>query len=80
MNQRRTDPQPELFEVQQTRHAGSSPYQRFKASKRDDQPLKIGWLTATVPIDVYVRLVMFAQNNDDWRSRLVEAIDEVCSV
>lgn len=70
----------ELFEdLPKTRHAGSSPYARYKAAKGGVQRAKIGWLTFELPDEVFVRLSRFS-NRDDWRQKIIEAIDEMCRI
>ena len=72
-------PNAELFDdIDITRHAGASPWERYKKAKGGAQPIKIGWLTAEIPDTQYARLVRFAETHDEWRGKLIEAINGIC--
>lgn len=70
----------DLFGDTPTKHAGSSPYQRYKGAVGGRQNGKIGWLTFTVSDDTFCKLVGFVQKNDDWRKKIEDAINGICGI
>ncbi len=67
----------ELFPSEPTHHKGASPWQRYKSAKGGVWPARIGWLTFEVDDALMSRLCRFAER-DDWRRKIVEAIDGLC--
>lgn len=68
----------ELFDIPKTKHAGASPWQRYKAAKEGMWPVRIGWLTCEVDDELMAKLVNFASRDRDWRKKVSEALDGLC--
>jgi len=71
---------PELFDIPPTKHAGSSPWARYKQTQGGAQPVKIGFLTAEMPNEQFIELVRFAEREKSWREKLIEAIHGICDL
>ena len=68
----------ELFDLPATRHAGASPWQRYKKRKGGQWDVRIGYLTMTIPDDAFIRFSQWAEMDPLWRDKLVEAINGLC--
>lgn len=62
-----------------TKHAGGSPWARYKEAQGGQQDAKIGWLTFQIDNADFIQLVRWAENTPKWREKIIEAINGLCS-